>query len=132
MPGYSLHDLDYVIISDEMFLDCHHVYQIDNGVAKDMFYWKKHSPEWHISRLSQHDSFALDIAHVLVPAVAKELCITVSMLSQLTSVAMRLSTEFDGKYDYYRIILNAYLENDEFFLTDEQRLAAYKAYKKYR
>lgn len=132
MPGFELHDLDYIIVTDEMFKDYHHIYWIEGGIGKDYFYWKKNTPEWHINSLLSEKAFTLDIARLLVPAVAKELGITINMLQTLKPIAEKLKMEFEGKYDYYRIILNAYLENNDFILTDTQRIEAYNSYKNSR
>ena len=40
--------------------------------------------------------------------------------------------EMDSKHSYEKIIADAYIENNGFFLTDEQRDMAYKEYKKTR
>ena len=40
--------------------------------------------------------------------------------------------EMDSKHSYEKIIADAYIENNGFFLTDEQRDMEYKEYKKTR
>lgn len=132
MPGYELHDVDYIVISDEMFLDYHHVYMIDGGIGKDYFYWKKNTPEWHVNSLLDNKAFALDIARVLIPAVAKELAFTIEHLKQVKPVLDKLEEQVGPKYNYYKIIYDSYIENNDFILTDEQRLLAYNSYKEAR
>lgn len=132
MPGYNLHDLDYVIITDETFVDYHHIYWIENGIAQDRFYWKKNTPEWHIMQMLNEKSFALDIARFLIQGVAEELGITIDDLMKLKHIVNKLKTDFNGKYDYYRLIFNAYIENNAFILTDKQRMLAYDSYRNSR
>ena len=132
MPDFELHDLDYVIITDEMFQDYHHIYWIEGGIGKDYFYWKKNTPEWHVKNLLAENAFALDIARVLIPGVSKELGFTTEHLKQVKPILNKLEGQFGNKYDYYKIIYEAYIENGDFILTDEQRLKAYTEYKKYR
>ena len=40
--------------------------------------------------------------------------------------------KLDDKHKYEEVIYNAYLENNDFVLTDEQRQEAYRVYNKYR
>ena len=37
--------------------------------------------------------------------------------------------KIDEKHRYEKVIFDSYVENDGFFLTDEQRLRAYEEYK---
>lgn len=132
MPGYKLHDVDYIVISDDMFEDFHRIFMIENGMGNDYYYLKKNTPEWYVQNLLSENAFALKVASALIPAVAKELGITIKMLKKLKPVANKLKHEFDGKYAYYSIILEAYLENDDFVLTNEQRAKAYESYRSSR
>lgn len=132
MPDYQLHDLDYIVITDEMFKDYHHIYLIEDGIGKDYFYWKKNTPEWHVKSLLAENAFALDVARVLIPSVAKELGFTIEHLKQVESALNKLEGQFENKYNYYKIIFNSYIENNAFTLTDKQREEAYKVYKEAR
>lgn len=131
MPGYALHDLDYVIISDEMFNDYHHLYLIKDNVACDIFYWKVHEIEWYVKSLLRDNSFPLYAVTFLVPAIAKEVGMTIEHLKMLKPVIDRLD-EVGPKYAYYKDIYNAYVENNGFFMTDEQLRRAYRTYKSAR
>ena len=76
--------------------------------------------------------FSLDIGHLLIPKANEELGITIEHLKPLTAIADELIGQFDGLYDYHKIIYDAYLANGSFELTEKQRLAAYHAYKNAR
>jgi hypothetical protein len=62
----------------------------------------------------------------LVPDFAKEIDLTIEDLKCLSHLLEKL----DEKHTYEKIIFNSYLENGDFYLTDEQRNRAYEEYKK--
>lgn len=132
MSDYKLHDLDYVIITDEMFRNYHHIFLIEDGIGKDYFYWKKNTPEWHVNSLLSEKSFSLDIARVLIPEVCKELGFTIEHLKQVKPVLDKIESQVGPKYNYYKIIYDSYIENNDFVLTEEQRLKAYQSYRESR
>ena len=45
---------------------------------------------------------------------------------------MQLVLLLDDKHAYYKVIFNAYISNNAFYLTDEQRDAAFKLYQEAR
>lgn len=64
----------------------------------------------------------------LIPEFNEKFGITIEDLKGLSSLLDRL----DDKHLYEKIIYDAYIENNDFSLTDEQRQNAYNEYKKYR
>ena len=59
------------------------------------------------------------------------------LLEQLMGESVSYRTKYifenmDSKHTYEKIIADAYIENNDFFLTDEQRDLAYAEYKKTR
>ena len=68
----------------------------------------------------------MEIGKFLVPEVAKYLGFTISHLKKLTPVVEKL----DNKHKYEKIIFDSYLENNGFYLTQEQRDDAYIEYRK--
>ena len=64
----------------------------------------------------------------LIPEFNEKFGITVEDLKELSSLLDHL----DDKHLYEKIIYDAYLENNDFSLTDEQRQNAYNEYKKHR
>ena len=68
------------------------------------------------------------VGKFLVPAVARDLGLTTEDLRRLEDVMLLL----DDRHKYEEVIFRAYLENNDFVLTDEQRQEAFESYNKYR
>jgi hypothetical protein len=64
------------------------------------------------------------IGKFLVPEFNKEIGFTIDHLKQLFPLVSKL----DNKHLYEKVIYNAYIENGDFILNDEQLNAAYKTY----
>ena len=64
----------------------------------------------------------------LIPEFNKQIGFTIEHLKKLASVFERI----DKKHTYEKIIFDAYIENNDFILTDDQRMKAYEEYKKSR
>lgn len=70
----------------------------------------------------------ISIGKYLVPEFAKLIDLNIDDLKQLRPMLDRL----DEKHSYICTIFDAYISNDDFYLTDEQRDQAYAIYKQYR
>ena len=70
----------------------------------------------------------MEIGKFLVPEFNKEIGFTIEHLKQLEPLVNKLND--DHKYE--KIIYDAYLSNNDFYLTDEQLQDAYNEYLKYR
>lgn len=70
----------------------------------------------------------MEIGKFLVPEFINEMNITIENLKQLEPLVSRL----DDMHKYEKIIYDAYIENNDFYLTDEQLKDAYEIYIKYR
>lgn len=94
------------------------------------FFWKKYPKQEMIEYALEHgkDKNAMLIGKFLVPEFAKALDFTIQDLKQLEPLIENL----DDKHKYEEIIFNAYMENGDFILTDEQRQKAFEEYLKYR
>ena len=64
----------------------------------------------------------------LVPEYVEYIGFTIEDLKQLR----RLTDHLDDKHTYEKVVYDAYIENNGFFLTDEQKEAAYQEYKRKR
>lgn len=95
--------------------------------TKCHFWWKKRSPEEFVE-YTLTTNLPMEIGKFLVPEVNEYLGFTIDHLKQLEPVVEKL----DDRHKYEKIIFDSYIENNDFYLTDEQRLSAYKEYKKYR
>ena len=72
--------------------------------------------------------FGMVIGKFLIPEICEELHFTIEHLKQLEPLINRL----DDRHIYEKIIYDSYLENNAFYLTQEQRDLAYKIYKESR
>lgn len=68
------------------------------------------------------------IQKFLVPKVAEYFNLTIEELQEMENLIENL----DDQHTYIKVVYDAYIENDGFFLTDEQLEAAYEEYKKVR
>ena len=94
---------------------------------KDIIMYPKLSKDEFIEvDLETNDS--MKVGKYLIPEFIKYIDFTIDDLYKIKSLIDKL----DDKHKYQKIIYDAYLENNSFTLTDEQRLNAYNEYKKYR
>lgn len=70
----------------------------------------------------------LQVGKFLVPEFVEYIDLNIEDLKRLEHWFDKL----DDKHKYERIIYDSYIENNGFFLTDEQLDKAYEIYKKYR
>ena len=127
---YIVHDTDYTVIDDELDVNYKHIY--DKDTKTDYFIWRKNSSEWFVDNLISKGGFALDLGKNLIPEVNEYIDFTIEHLKQVRTIVDESERQVGPRYNYNKIIYDAYIENDSFTLTDEQRLKAYEEYKKYR
>ena len=96
-----------------------------NGNCK--FIWKRMTPKEYIDYHKQHQ-VGIYLGKFLVPDFVKEIGFTIDDMKELEFLIDNL----DNKHQYEKIIYNAYIENNDFYLTDDQRLQAYEMYKRYK
>ena len=94
---------------------------------KCVFQWRKMSVNELID-ITLFRNFPMEIGKFLVPEFIKEFKLSIDDLKRLEPIISKL----DDKHKYEEVIYNAYLENNDFVLTDEQIQEAYKMYNKYR
>jgi hypothetical protein len=125
LPGYEPKDLDELIIMDDWCLK-------ENSARvmigkNDTFIYR------HLTK----DGFICDalvsgvpmrLGKFLCPEFASFLKMDIKDLKRLEPLAKIL----DEKHTYEKIIYNAYIQNDGWWLTEEQRMAAYLEYKRTR
>ena len=68
------------------------------------------------------------VGKLLVPELVKYMNITIGDLKKFKFAI----DEIQEKHSYEKIIYDAYIKNNDFILTYEQRDKAYQEYKKYR
>lgn len=114
-------DTDYIVLVDEpkMFKTVMNLRML----GKDVFYWKRMDKALFIEKTLNSDPMCA--GKFLIPEFCKDLGFTIEDLKLLDNSFQNM----DKKHEYERIIYQSYLENNDFFLTDEQREKAYKKYK---
>lgn len=100
---------------------------VSNDSNDDTFYCKTGTKEELIDT-ALSIGLPMGAGKFLVPEVAEYLKLTVEDLKQLEP----LFSSLDAKHSYEKLIYEAYLHNNAFVLTDKQRNAAYREYRKTR
>ena len=122
---FTPHDTDILLLEDNP-TDYKYCSQL-RIKGNCYFRWKRMSKEEFIA-LHDEKASGLLLGKFLVPEFAKEIELTIEDLKRLSNLLEKL----DDKHTYEKIIYNSYLENGDFYLTDEQRKKAYDEYKEKR
>lgn len=125
IEGFKSKDLDTLEIIENP-KEFKYSYQL-TGRGRCIFKWKKMTPKEFI-QVSLSRNCPMELGKFLVPEFCKEIGFTINDLKQLQI----LRDALDEKHKYEAIIFDAYIENNDFYLTDEQLSSAYEEYKKYR
>lgn len=125
IEGFKSKDLDTLEIIENP-KEFKYSYQL-TGRGRCIFKWKKMTPKEFI-QVSLSRNCPMELGKFLVPEFCKEIGFTINDLKQLQI----LRDTLDNKHKYEAIIFDAYIENNDFYLTDEQLSCAYEEYKKYR
>lgn len=124
---FEPHDEDWIEIIDTT--EFNQVRQIkDFRNNKCIFQMRKHNNVQEYIDWALKNKSGMVIGKFLVPEFNAAIGLSVADLKQLSPLIKRL----DNKHKYEEIIYNAYIENDCFTLTPEQRFAAYQSYKNSR
>lgn len=126
IDGFSSKDIDILIVEKEP-TDYKNFMQI-SGKGKCVFKWR-----FMPIRLFLHHAFMLEktpmnVGKFLNKDFAEYIGLEIKHLKRLEPIFKRL----DEKHLYEKVIFDSYIENNGFYLTEEQRLRAYEEYKKYR
>ena len=89
-----------------------------------LFKWRKMSADEFVD-YTLNSKLPMEIGKFLVPEVAQYLGFTIEHLKRLEPVVKRL----DPKHQYEKTIYDAYIQNNGYWLTAEQRQQAYMEYK---
>lgn len=91
------------------------------------FEWKYMTPEQFI-QYHKSCNQGLFLGKFLVPEFVREIGFSIENLKELEFLLPYL----DPKHEYEKIVFEAYLANNDFILTPDQRNLAYEVYKKAR
>lgn len=128
MPGF--HD-NHPDITSRVYIDDN---PTDYEIEKDYMEDNIHKIRWrNLSKdelIEYHKSLYRGryIGKFLVPEYSEYIGMTIDDLKKLS----HLIDFLDDRHKYEGIIYNSYIENNGFFLTDEQRNRAYEEYKRER
>ena len=129
MAGFSPSDNDRLILVDDAS-ECGIPFKTHSEMrlkGNCYFFYKRLSKDEMIDNcIASKDPMV--VGKFLVPAVARDLGLTTEDLRRLEDVMPLL----DDRHKYEEVIFRAYLENNDFVLTDEQRQEAFESYSKYR
>jgi hypothetical protein len=95
--------------------------------SRCLFKWRKMSADEFVD-YALKSKVPMEIGKFLVPEVSYFLGFTIDHLKKLQPIVEKL----DKKHEYEKVIFYSYLENGDFTLTYEQRMAAYTVYRETR
>ena len=95
--------------------------------GKDVFFYRNLDKQGFIKDCL-NSNLPMKAGKFLVPEFAKYLGLTIEDLKILKPVIANI----DDKHEYEKVIYDSYIENNDFYLTEEQRLSAYTLYIKWR
>lgn len=122
IPNYTSKDKDILHVIDyPIFGETIQIMRKDN---KDEFLMYNFGKDTLIELTKD----PIQVGKFLVPEFAEYIDLNIEDLKRLEPWLDKL----DDKHKYERIIYDSYIENNGFFLTDEQLNKAYEIYKKYR
>lgn len=131
---FTPHDIDLISIvePDDVLLHLQMHARLFPYKGIEIFLWKRTTKDEYLEFLSikknQDIQLKGSFMSFLTPEFLKEIGFTIEDLKQLDFIIELL----DDKHKYERLIYNYYIYNNDFYLTDDQRLTAYTEYKKER
>ena len=125
IEGFTSKDIDILEFVDDP-TDFKNVRQF-KFPDKCVFQWRK-MPIDELIDITLFRNFPMEIGKFLVPEFIKEFKLSIDDLKRLKPII----TKLDDKHKYEEVIYNAYIENNDFILTDEQRQDAFETYTMYR
>lgn len=125
IPDFHSDDMDKVILIDNP-LDFKISRQIRllKPVKQCIFEIKRFPKEILIENVLK-TKCPMDVGKFLVPEFIKEIDMTIEDLLKLKPVIKNI----DDRHSYEKLIFNYYIENNDFYLTDEQLKEVYNEYK---
>ena len=129
MAGFSPSDNDRLILVDDVS-ECGIPFKTHSEMRLkgNCYFFYKRLPKDEMIDNCIASKDPMVVGKCLVPAVARDLGLTTEDLRRLEDVMPLL----DDRHKYEEVIFRAYLENNDFVLTDEQRQEAFESYSKYR
>lgn len=127
MPNFHTNHPDII---SKVYIDDNPDYDIETGYMEDNI----HKIRWRnmdkndIIEYHKHCYKGRYLGKFLVPEYTEYIGLTIDDLKQL----QHLTEWLDNRHTYEKIIYDSYIENNGFYLTEEQRNRAYTEYRKTR
>lgn len=126
-PDFIPGDLDEIVFEEAPKIYKDFMQFRDRDKNRCFFRWRLMTPDEFVE-YTLHSGRSMELGKFLVPEVAEYLGFTIEHLKKLESI----SRGFDAKHKYETIVYDSYIQNGGFFLTEQQRDAAYEEYKSAR
>ena len=124
---YKIKDNDELHIVDEFIFPNRVCMNMKLFDGNDIFIFKNTDKQEYINDVYE-SGVNMKVGKFLIPEFNKYINLTIDDLKSLQPIFDNM----DKKHTYERVIFESYLKNGDFFLTDEQRMEAYKEYKRSR
>lgn len=125
MEGFRSKDKDFIILESNPI---GYKWRREQSLRGICTFFYKLEPAIDMIRRTISNGDPLLVGKFLVPEFANAIGATIDDICQLEKLVLLL----DDKHAYYKVIFNAYISNNAFYLTDEQRDAAFKLYQEAR
>jgi hypothetical protein len=124
IKDFAPHDIDYLELCD--YLEGYNSIRI-TGRGKCLFKWLRMTPDKFVE-VTLKNGLPMAMGKFLIPEFCKEIGFTIEHLKQLKPLVEKL----DEKHKYEEVIFNAYIDNNDFVLNEEQLHKAYEVYNEKR
>ena len=124
---YKIKDNDELHIVDEFIFPNRVCMNMKLFDGNDIFIFKNTDKQEYINDVYE-SGVNMKVGKFLISEFNKYINFTIDDLKSLQPIFDNM----DEKHTYERVIFESYLKNGDFFLTDEQRMEAYKEYKRSR
>lgn len=124
MENFNPKDLDVVEIVEGYSFKHVRQFRLRN---KCVFQWKRMTADEFVDATIERN-IPMEMGKFLVPEFINEIGLTIEQLKRLQPLVESL----DDMHKYEKVIYDAYVENNDFVLSDEQLNNAYNEYLKYR
>ena len=122
IKGFQPHDTDTLIVEENP--QDYKVFMQITGRKKCLFKWKLMTPNEYIDYMLNICKTPMVVGKFLNREFCEDIGFTIEHLKQLEP----LFNQLDERHTYEKIIYDAYMENNDFFLTEKQRMKAYQDY----
>lgn len=126
-PDFTPNDIDEVEFEEHPKLYKNVMQFRKKDKSRCYYKWRKMSADEFV-KYTLNTKLPMELGKFLVPEVVDYLGFTITHLKALAPIADKL----DDKHSYEKVIYNSYIENNGFYLTQEQRDKAYAEYLKSR